>query len=44
MAGEGIRAGKVLSADCFLLEAPELWQKAHRAMKGDPLFFVERIA
>ena len=44
MAGEGIRAGKVLSADCFLLEAPAFWQKAHQAMKRDPLFFVDRIA
>jgi len=43
MAGEGISAGKVLSADCFLLEAPAFWRKAHQAMKGDPLFFVDRI-
>ena len=42
MAGEGVRAGRILSADCLLLEAPALWREAHRAMKGDPLFFVER--
>ena len=44
MGGEGIRSGRVLSAECFLLEAPAFWLKAHRALKGDPLFFVERIA
>jgi len=44
MAGVGISAGKVLSADCFLLEAPAFWRKAHQGMKRDPLFFVDRIA
>jgi aminoglycoside 3-N-acetyltransferase len=43
MAGEGISAGKVLSADCFLLEAPAFWRKAHQAMIRDPLFFVDPI-
>lgn len=43
MAGEGISAGKVLSADCFLLEAPAFWRKAHQAMKNAPLIFVDRI-
>ncbi|MFA5264261.1 MAG: AAC(3) family N-acetyltransferase [Opitutaceae bacterium] len=41
MAGEGIRAGWVLSADCFLLEAPVLWRKAHQAMEVAPLYFVD---
>ena len=44
IAGEGISAGKVLSADCFLLEASAFWQKAYQAMKEVPLFFVDRIA
>jgi aminoglycoside 3-N-acetyltransferase len=44
MAGDGISAGRVLSADCFLLEAPALWRKAHQALKEDPLFFVDRMA
>lgn len=43
MAGEGLSAGKVLSADCFLLEAPAFWRKAHQAMKEAPFFFVDRI-
>jgi aminoglycoside 3-N-acetyltransferase len=43
MAREGISTGKVLSADCFLLEAPAFWRKAHEAMKEVPLFFVDRI-
>jgi aminoglycoside 3-N-acetyltransferase len=44
MGGEGIRSGKVLAAECFLLEAPIFWRKAHQTLKGDPLFFVDRIA
>ena len=43
MAGEGIKRGRVLSADCFLLEAPVLWRKAHEVLKTEPLYFVDRI-
>lgn len=43
MAGEGISAGKVLSADCFLLEASTFWRKALQAMKEAPLFFVDQM-
>jgi len=43
MAGKGIRAGKVLSADCFLLEAPAFWRMAYQAMKETPLYFVDRM-
>ena len=43
MAGEGISTGKVLSADCFLLEASAFWRKALQAMKETPLFFVDQI-
>lgn len=43
MAGEGISVGKVLSADCFLLEASVFWRKAYQAIKADPLFFVDRV-
>jgi len=42
MAGEGIGAGRVLSADCFLLEAQAFWRKANQAMKENPLFFVDK--
>jgi aminoglycoside 3-N-acetyltransferase len=43
MAGEGINMGKVLSADCVLLEASVFWRKALRAMQQTPLFFVDPI-
>jgi len=43
MGGAGIRAGRVLSADCFLLEAPVFWRRAHAALMAEPLFFVDRI-
>jgi aminoglycoside 3-N-acetyltransferase len=42
MGGEGIRAGRVLSADSFLLEAPAFWRKAHEVLRREPLFFVDR--
>lgn len=43
MGREGIRAGRVLSADSFLLEAPVFWRKAHQALRESPLFFVDRM-
>jgi aminoglycoside 3-N-acetyltransferase len=43
MGGKGISAGKVLSADCVLLEASVFWQKAYDTLKGDPLYFIDRI-
>ena len=43
MEGEGISAGKVLSSDCFLLEASDFWRKALQAMSVAPLTFVDRI-
>lgn len=43
MAGEGIKRGKVLLADCVLLEAPVLWRKVHETLKTEPLYFVDRI-
>jgi aminoglycoside 3-N-acetyltransferase len=44
MAGKGISAGKVLSADCFLLEASAFWREACKVLKEAPLFFVDRMA
>jgi aminoglycoside 3-N-acetyltransferase len=43
MEGEGISVGKVLSSDCFLLEASDFWRKALQAMSAAPLTFVDRI-
>jgi len=44
MGKEGISAGQVLSAGCFLLEAPIFWRRAHQALRDAPLFFVDRVA
>jgi aminoglycoside 3-N-acetyltransferase len=41
---EGLRAGKVLSADAHLLDARALWRAALAAMRNEPLCFTERIA
>ncbi len=38
----GIQKGKILQADCFLLESADMWVAALAAYRADPLFFVER--
>ena len=35
--------GKVLEADCYLMNAKALWTKAFEKLKEDPLYFVERV-
>ncbi len=37
-----IRRGRVLAADCLLLEAGPLWDHAASALQRDPWFFVDR--
>jgi aminoglycoside 3-N-acetyltransferase len=37
----GLRRGKVLQADCHLVEAAEMWPAALEKLRADPLFFVE---
>jgi aminoglycoside 3-N-acetyltransferase len=39
-----LRAGHILHADCYLLEAAALWPAALAALRRDPLYFVESIA
>ena len=38
----GLRKGNVLAADCFLLEASEMWDAALSVLRKDPLYFVDR--
>ena len=38
----GLKRGRVLSADCYLLEATTLWESALRALRNDPLCFVSK--
>jgi aminoglycoside 3-N-acetyltransferase len=42
LADGELRAGRVLAADCHLIEARALWDKAHDALEADPLRFVEQ--
>jgi aminoglycoside 3-N-acetyltransferase len=37
-----LRKGKVLAAECHLMEAAALWAAAHEKLKNAPLFFVDR--
>lgn len=36
-----VREGKVLDADCYLVESPAMWTAAHQKLKSNPLFFVD---
>ena len=40
---EELISGKVLEADCYLMDAKALWHKALLKMKEDPLYFVDKI-
>ena len=44
MEDKYLRKGKVLEADCFLIDAPALWESVHEKLLPDPLFFVDKIA
>jgi len=35
--------GKVLNADCYVLNAEAVWEKALQKLKEDPLYFVDKI-
>ena len=37
-----LRNGKVLNADCQLIESSAMWPAVHEKLKQDPLFFVDR--
>jgi len=41
LEGEEVRHGKVLDADCWLLDAAAVWQKGHDKLLEDPYYFVE---
>ena len=38
---EDYRIGKVLQADCVLIDAKAMWKKAFKKLKADPYFFVD---
>ena len=37
-----IERGKVLKADCVLLNAKAVWEKGNAKLKEDPFFFVDK--
>ncbi len=39
----GLGHGRVLSAECYLIEAKVLWESALRALRNDPLYFVSKM-
>ena len=38
-----VSSGKVLDADCVLMDARSVWKKGHEALVKDPLYFVDVI-
>ncbi len=43
MDGEHLRKGKILAADCYLMDVRDMWEKALVALKNNPLYFVKEI-
>ncbi len=43
MDGEHLRHGKVLQAECFLMDIPCMWEKALAALRENPLYFVRKL-
>ena len=41
--GDALRTGKVLEADCHLVDVRAMWEKAYGALKADPLYFVDKL-
>ena len=35
--------GKVLDAECYLMDAKAVWEKGHAALLKDPYYFVDRV-
>ena len=43
LSGNEISFGKVLDADCVLMDAQAVWKKWHEALLKDPYFFVDHV-
>jgi len=42
LLGRGeLAAGRVLAAEAYVIECPAMWDKAEKALRADPLYFVE---
>lgn len=44
MDSEHLRQGKILNADCYLVDVKNMWEKAYEALKKDPLYFIKKIS
>lgn len=43
LSADAYRTGKVLAADCTVLDAQAVWEAGLRALRDDPFYFVDRI-
>ena len=44
LSGAELSRGKILRADCFLIDAKPLWEKAHAKLLEDPFYFVDLVS
>ncbi len=42
LSEDELHFGKILSADCYLLDAVATWQKAHELYRQDSLYFIDK--
>lgn len=35
--------GKVMNADCYMMDSEALWKKAHAKLKDNPLYFIDMV-
>lgn len=38
-----LRKGKVLEAECYLIDSVAMWEVAHKKMLEDPLYFIDQV-
>ena len=41
LENDEVSFGKVLSADCWLMDSAAVWEKGHKMLVKDPLWFVD---
>ncbi len=43
LAGDELLTGKILSADCHVVQAGAMWKKAEEKLRQDPLYFIDKV-
>ena len=43
LTGDELRVGKILKADCHLVETKAMWEKADKKYREEPYYFIDWI-